>query len=100
MEGLAIPMTIVHGDMNYSNMLTGCRHCQFIHWYEAYVSTPFITLQHLLLLNKIENPEIKAFTDHLLKDKYKKVWLFEQCYGVVVCFIRDTEPRTRDRYPV
>lgn len=74
-EGLAVPMTIVHGDMNYSNILTGCRHCQFIDWSEAYVSTPFITLQHLLLLNKMESPEIKAFTDRLLRDRYKKVWL-------------------------
>jgi hypothetical protein len=75
MEDLDLPQTIVHGDMNYGNILTGCGHCQFIDWCEAYVGNSLITLQHLLLFNKIENPELKSFVNALLKEKYRDVWL-------------------------
>jgi hypothetical protein len=75
MEDLGIPDTIVHGDMNHGNILTGVGHCQFIDWSEAYVGNPLISLQHLLLLNKAENPEIRSFIDRALKARYRDVWL-------------------------
>jgi Phosphotransferase enzyme family len=73
-EELDLPQTIVHGDMNYGNILTGCGHSQFIDWCEAYVGNPLITLQHLLLLNKVQNPELRQFMNSLLKDRYRTVW--------------------------
>jgi hypothetical protein len=75
MEDLDLPDTILHGDMNYGNILTGCGHCQFIDWCEAYVGNPLITLQHLLLFNRAENPKLRASMNCALKDKYKDVWL-------------------------
>lgn len=74
-EELDLPQTIVHGDMNYGNILTGCGHSQFIDWCEAYVGNPLITLQHLRLLNRHENPELRQFLNSLLKDRYRTVWL-------------------------
>jgi hypothetical protein len=74
-EVLDMPETIVHGDMNRGNILTGIGHCQFIDWSEAYLGNPLITLQHLLLLNKVENTEVRNFINRVLKYRYRDVWL-------------------------
>ena len=74
MEELDLPETIVHGDLNDGNILTGLGHCQFIDWCEAYVGNPLISLQHLLLLNRVESAEIRAFINRLLKERYMDVW--------------------------
>jgi hypothetical protein len=74
MESLGIGESIVHGDLNTGNILTGIGHCQFIDWCEAYLGNPLITLQHLLLLNKVEKPEVREFINRLLKQKYRDVW--------------------------
>jgi len=73
-EELDLPETIVHGDLNDGNLLTGLGHCQFIDWCEAYVGNPLISLQHLLLLNRVESAEIRAFINRVLKARYKDVW--------------------------
>jgi Phosphotransferase enzyme family len=73
-EHLAISDTIVHGDLNRGNILTGSGHCQFIDWSEAYLGNPLITLQHLVLLNKVENSEISHFMNLLLKQRYLGIW--------------------------
>jgi len=75
LEHLGICETIVHGDMNPGNILTGTGHCQFVDWSEAYLGHPLVTLQHLLLLNKVENSEIRDFTNLLLKRRYLDVWV-------------------------
>lgn len=74
-EHLGICETIVHGDMNRGNILTGGGHCQFIDWSEAYLGHPLITLQHLLLLNRVENSEIRDFINLLLKQRYLGIWV-------------------------
>lgn len=74
MKSLELPLTIVHGDLNCSNILVGHEHCVFIDWCEACVGSPLITLQHLLLLNRAENSELRGFIEKMLKEKYKKVW--------------------------
>lgn len=73
-EDLGLPAMIVHGDLNHSNILSGSGHCQFIDWCEAYLGNPLISLQHLILLNKVENPAVRAFMNRLLKDRYRNVW--------------------------
>jgi hypothetical protein len=75
MEDLGLPETIVHGDMNHGNILTGCGHCQFIDWCEAYVGNPLISLEHLLLFNRVESAEVRAFVNRALKERYRDVWL-------------------------
>jgi hypothetical protein len=74
MEDLNLPLTIVHGDLNLPNILTHHGSCLFIDWCEAYIGCPLISLQHLMLLNRIENRDVKAFVDVLLKDRYKEIW--------------------------
>lgn len=74
MATLDIPETIVHGDLNPGNIVTGAGHCQFIDWAEAYVGNPLITLHHLLMLNKVENLEVRSFLNSELKERYRKIW--------------------------
>jgi hypothetical protein len=74
MAELGLPETIVHGDLNRGNILTGVGHCQFIDWCEAYVGNPLVTLQHLLLLNKVKHREPREFINRHLKQKYRNVW--------------------------
>jgi hypothetical protein len=73
MKVLDIPNAVVHGDMSLANILRGNQHCQFIDWCETYVGNPLITLEHLLLLNQLNNHELKEFVDRVLKEKYKSV---------------------------
>jgi len=73
-QHLGIPETIVHGDMNPGNIITGCGHCQFIDWSEAYVGNCLVTLQHLLLLNRVEDADIRDFMNSVLKRRYLDVW--------------------------
>jgi hypothetical protein len=74
-ERLGIGYTIVHGDMNYGNILNGVGHCQFVDWCEAYLGHPLVTLQHLLLLNKVENFEVRNRINVQLKKRYLDVWV-------------------------
>lgn len=50
MEALGIPDTIVHNDINSGNILFNGRHCVFTDWCETAVGNPFLTFQHLCLL--------------------------------------------------
>jgi thiamine kinase-like enzyme len=74
MEALQLPETIVHGDLNYGNILNGCGHCQFIDWCEAYLGNPLIPLQHLLLLNRVENLKQRQFINQALQQRYRYAW--------------------------
>jgi hypothetical protein len=74
LEGLAICDTVVHGDLNHCNILTGAGHCQFIDWSEAYLGNPLISLQHLLLLNNTENLAIRHFINSVLQERYLDTW--------------------------
>lgn len=73
-EDLGICETIVHGDMNRGNILIGSGRCRFIDWSEAYIGSPLIALQHLLLLNNVENMELRHFINVILKQRYLDVW--------------------------
>jgi thiamine kinase-like enzyme len=75
---LDLPLTIVHGDMSCGNILTSYGRCQFIDWAEAYVSNPLISLQHLLLLNRIADSEHRNFVNQGIKEQYRRIWL-ESC---------------------
>jgi hypothetical protein len=59
--------------MTLGNILSRGDRCQFIDWCETYVGDPFITLQHLLLLNPIEDHSVKASIEENLKNKYRAV---------------------------
>jgi len=74
MESLGIGESIVHGDLNNGNILTGIGHCQFIDWCEAYLGNPLVSLQHLLLLNRISSGELRDSINEILKNRYLDLW--------------------------
>ncbi|WP_184223905.1 phosphotransferase [Granulicella aggregans] len=67
-----IPDTVLHGDLNVDNILFAGTHCVFIDWSEAYVGNPLVTYEHLLLLNQIEDPSLKASCNRHLRTTYLK----------------------------
>lgn len=71
LQVLDLPDTVVHGDMNPANILTGSEHCRFIDWCETYVGNPLITFEHLLLLNRGAPPGHRESNAHKLKDRYR-----------------------------
>jgi hypothetical protein len=73
-ESLGIGESIVHGDLNTGNILTGTGHCQFIDWCEAYLGNPLVSLQHLLLLNRVGSEELRGFNNEILKNRYLDMW--------------------------
>jgi hypothetical protein len=77
MESLGLCESIVHGDLNNGNILTGIGHCQFIDWCESYLGNPLVSLQHLLLLNRIGSGELRDFVSEILKNRYLDVWASE-----------------------
>lgn len=68
---LDLPNTVVHGDMNPANILTGSEHCKFIDWCETYVGNPLITFEHLLLLNHGTPRSLRESNAHKLRDRYR-----------------------------
>jgi hypothetical protein len=70
MESLGVGESIVHGDLNTGNILTGIGHCQFIDWCEAYLGSPLVSLQHLLLLNRVGSEELRDFINKILRNRY------------------------------
>ncbi|WP_425387678.1 phosphotransferase [Edaphobacter aggregans] len=75
MEDLGIPDAVIHGDMNRGNILFDLFddfHCRFIDWSEAYIGNPFVSFQHLLLLN---TGELRETNDLRLKQAYRRAWL-------------------------
>lgn len=48
LEGLAIPNSIGHLDLNPANLIVTGRRCVFLDWAEAYVGHPFFTFQYML----------------------------------------------------
>ena len=70
-ECMGIPPTILHGDMNLGNLVFTEGSCQFIDWSEGYVGHPLVTLQHLLLLDPVENLAVKTRVDEALKGIYR-----------------------------
>lgn len=74
MESLGIDESIVHGDLNTGNILMGVGHCQFIDWCEAYLGSPLVSLQHLLLLNRVGSEELRHFINEILKNRYLDLW--------------------------
>jgi hypothetical protein len=72
-EEIAMPATVLHGDMNVGNVLYDDGHCQFIDWSEAYIGFPLVTLQHLLLLNQPSDVQLKSRWDRILIDRYRAV---------------------------
>jgi Phosphotransferase enzyme family len=68
MEGLCVPDTLVHNDMNPGNVLYDGSRCVFLDWCEVAVGSPFLTFEHLSLLASSEVERIR------LRDIYRNCW--------------------------
>ncbi|WP_260706562.1 aminoglycoside phosphotransferase family protein [Edaphobacter flagellatus] len=75
---LGLPQTVVHGDLNDGNIIIGESACQFIDWAECYVGPPGINLEHLLLLNRMEDCDLQRLINFLVKERYVERW--GQCF--------------------
>jgi hypothetical protein len=69
-EELNMPPALIHGDMSADNLAFASDHCWFLDWCEAYIGWPFVTLEHLLLLNQPGDKANKAATDEALIARY------------------------------
>lgn len=69
-EELNMPVALIHGDMNADNLVFAADRCWFLDWCEAYIGWPFVTLQHLLLLNQPGDRAQKMPTDQALVARY------------------------------
>lgn len=70
-ERLNIPDAVIHGDMNRTNVVVGDDSVTFIDWSETYVGLPLITCEHLLLLNDVQDPELRKLDDLQLRARYR-----------------------------
>ena len=70
-DRLGTPSTILHGDMNLGNLVFSEDRCQFIDWCEGYVGHPFVTFQHILLLNPLKDSEGKDWVNEALRGVYR-----------------------------
>jgi Ser/Thr protein kinase RdoA (MazF antagonist) len=73
LEGLSIPDTLVHNDVNPSNILYNGSRCVLTDWCEAGVGNPFLTFEHLSLLAASEAERAR------LREIYGGFWL--DCLG-------------------
>jgi hypothetical protein len=71
LERLDIPVAILHGDINQGNVLFTGEQCQFTDWSDGFIGLPFIALEHLLLLNRIESPRQKEAVNEALRQMYR-----------------------------
>lgn len=69
-EELNTPPALIHGDMNADNLVFAGDRCWFLDWCEAYIGWPFVTLEHLLLLDQPGDKVAKAATDQALIARY------------------------------
>jgi hypothetical protein len=69
MEGLSIPDTLIHNDMNPRNVLYDGSLCVFVDWCEVAVGNPFLTFEHLSLMASNETERTR------LRTIYRQCWL-------------------------
>lgn len=70
---LGIPSSLLHGDMNWGNLLFADG-CQLIDWSEARVGCPLVSLWHLLILIPGGNEACQRCLRQALFEDYCQVW--------------------------
>lgn len=70
LQGLAIPDTLVHNDLNPANLLLRGNRCILIDWREAGIGNPCLALEYLLRLVPMAQLQ---WTQHL-RALYRKQW--------------------------
>jgi hypothetical protein len=68
LEELSIPDSLVHNDVNPSNILYDDSRCVISDWCEAAVGNPFLAFEHMSLLTASEAERIK------LREVYRQRW--------------------------
>lgn len=73
-QDLAIPDSLIHGDINPGNILYDGNRFVFTDWSEGRVGNPFIILEQLCahIIRRSPNPDLWS---RVLRDEYKAGWL-------------------------
>jgi len=69
---LDVPNTLLHNDLNRTNILVRDHECSLIDWAEACVGIPFISLEQLLLM---AGEEHAAIDQRHISEAYKQSWM-------------------------
>jgi hypothetical protein len=69
LEELSIPDSLVHNDVNPSNILYDDSRCVISDWCEAAVGNPFLAFEHMSLLTASEAERMK------LRNVYRQCWM-------------------------
>jgi hypothetical protein len=72
LEALGIADTLIHGDLNFGNMLAGPRGCVFTDWAHASIGNPFLNFEHLRL--QIAQETDLAHCVPMLTEIYRESW--------------------------
>lgn len=70
---LALPVALLHGDLNLGNLAFSAGGCRILDWNESYMGFPQTSLQHLLLLNPIRDCETRGVVNRQLERLYESV---------------------------
>jgi thiamine kinase-like enzyme len=74
LQYLDIPDSLIHGDINPSNILLSVARCVFIDWNEGYIGNPFVTFEHFWNHVVRTNQWIEASATHF-RSLYKRQWI-------------------------
>jgi len=69
-----LPTSLIHGDLNAGNIVSGESSYQFLDWAEAYIGPIGVNLEHLLLLNKTEDRDLQQLVNTLVRERYCERW--------------------------
>jgi hypothetical protein len=72
LDALEIPNTLLHNDINLTNILVSGSRCVFIDWAEAAVGSPFFTFEHLRA--QILSDTVTAGWMPSLDQNYQRQW--------------------------
>lgn len=72
LEALGIPDTVLHGDINFGNILVGARRCVLTDWAHAAVGNPFVSFEQLRE-QIAQDGHIAPWTARLV-ETYRRSW--------------------------
>lgn len=72
-KDLAMPETLVHGDVNAGNLITSSEGCVLLDWAEAWISHPFVSFEYLKELLRRTHPTRADWLQDL-RSAYAEPW--------------------------
>jgi hypothetical protein len=92
LESLGIPDTLMHGDLNFGNILAGPRGLVFTDWANASVGNPFLNFEHLRV-QLAQEPDLAPCVPRLT-DIYRESWRHVLTRSQINCALALVPPIT------